>query len=34
MRRLEIPRGCKTPEAKAQEGGGKYCKDYFLPTSM
>ncbi len=31
---LEIPRGCKTPEAKAKEGGGKYCKGYFLPTSM
>ncbi len=34
VRRLEIPKGCKTLETKAQEGGGKYCKGYFLPTFM
>jgi len=34
VRRLEILRGCKAPEAKAQKGGRKYCKGYFLPTSM
>ncbi len=34
MQRLEIPKGCKAPEAKAQEGRGKYYKGYFLLTSM